>query len=192
MAIPDGLLRRLDERAFLGFRIWEFSSKSLFRRYGHTFFKQIMLKHPFRTIEGCLSYRRFLREGRVKGDITYLIEGEVGDFLQDVVAGREELLVGLGFCLKPMGWPGCPSGRPNHDCLYLARLDLRRPERMDPVCQDCVIQVIGTAALRAGGRVNIMTSALDIAHDVMIPAVERGGFRRAILFLCPFSIQAIL
>ena len=183
MAIHDGLLRRLDARAFLGFRVWEFSFKSLFRRYGYTFFRQIMLKHPYRTIEGCLSYRRFLQEGRVEGDITTLGEK---------VEGREELLVGLGFCLKPMGRPGCPSGRPNHDCLHLARLDLRRSGPADPSCQGCAIRSLGTAALRAGAHVNVMTSALDIAHDIMIPAVEKRRFRRVILFLCPLSIQAIL
>jgi hypothetical protein len=191
MAIHDGFLRGLDEKAFLGFRVWEFSFKSLFRRYSHTFFTHIMLKHPYRTIEGCLSYRRFLREGRVEGDVTTLIEGDEEDILREVVEGREELLVGLGFCLKPMGQPGCPSGRPNHDCLYLARLDLQHSDRMDPLCQGCTIRILGTAALRAGAHVNVMTSALDIAHDIMIPAIERGRFRRAILFLCPLSIQAI-
>ena len=39
---------------------------------------------------------------------------------------------------------------------------------------------------------HIMTSALDIAHDLMIPAIEKGRFKKVILCLCPFSIQAII
>ncbi|MFQ6059094.1 MAG: hypothetical protein ACE5MB_09495 [Anaerolineae bacterium] len=196
MAVYDGFLKRLDDRAFLGFRVWEFSFKSLSREYGHTFLKEVMLKHPHRTIQGCLAHRQFLQRGQIEGGVTYLLRGDEEAFLQEVVEGQEDLIVGLGFCLKPMGAPPsgleCPAGRPNHDCLYLARLDLRRQERVEPACQGCAIRVLGTQALRAGGHVNIMTSALDIAHDIMIPAVERRRFRRAILFLCPFSVQAIL
>jgi hypothetical protein len=36
-----------------------------------------------------------------------------------------------------------------------------------------------------------MTSALDIAHDVMIPSLEGGLFRRFIMCLCPFSVRVI-
>jgi hypothetical protein len=38
---------------------------------------------------------------------------------------------------------------------------------------------------------HIMTSALDIARDVMIPSIDRGRFRNVIMCLCPYSVQAI-
>jgi hypothetical protein len=38
---------------------------------------------------------------------------------------------------------------------------------------------------------HIMTSALDIARDVMIPTVDHGRFHEVIMCLCPYSVQAI-
>jgi hypothetical protein len=38
---------------------------------------------------------------------------------------------------------------------------------------------------------HIMTSALDIAHDMFVPALERGRFKTAILCVCPYSVQPI-
>ena len=38
---------------------------------------------------------------------------------------------------------------------------------------------------------HIMTSALHIARDVMIPSIDRGRFRKVIMCLCPYSVQAI-
>jgi hypothetical protein len=38
---------------------------------------------------------------------------------------------------------------------------------------------------------HIMTSALDVARDVMVPSIERGRFRTAVMCLCPYSVQAI-
>jgi len=36
---------------------------------------------------------------------------------------------------------------------------------------------------------HIMTSALDIAHDIFVPTLERGRFKTAILCVCPYSVQ---
>jgi len=36
---------------------------------------------------------------------------------------------------------------------------------------------------------HIMTSALDIAHDILVPALERERFKRAIFCVCPYSVQ---
>jgi len=38
---------------------------------------------------------------------------------------------------------------------------------------------------------HIMTSALDIAHDVMIPSMDHGRFKDTVMCLCPYSVQAI-
>ena len=38
---------------------------------------------------------------------------------------------------------------------------------------------------------HIMTSALDIAHDVMIPSVDHGRFQKVIMGLCPYSVRVI-
>lgn len=182
------LFKRLDEKRFLGFQVWEFALNSLSREYGRRFLRKVVLRHPWRTLKGLFEYRRFLKEGRREGGMTYLLwEGEE-DFLQDITSG-EGVLVGLGFCQKPFE---CPSKRPNHSCLYLSMLDLDQGEEWPhPICRECKVAIMGKKALAAGANMHIMTSALDIAHDLMIPAIEEGRVKRVILCLCPFSVQAI-
>jgi hypothetical protein len=186
-----GLLKRLDDSAFLGFRVWEFSWRSLRTRYGLTFLIRILLRHPIRTLTGMLRYRHLFQSGCQSGDITFLFEGPEEDFVRRLVEREGNLLVAVGFCHKPLT-PPCPAGRPNHECLYLNELDLQGGgDGIHDVCRECEINTIGTAALRAGAHMHIMTSALDIARDVMIPSIDHGRFRRIIKCLCPFSTQAI-
>jgi len=167
-------------------QVWEFSFKSLSREYGRAFLWKVVLRHPWRTLRGAFEYRRFLKRRRRKGGITHLFwEGEE-DFLQKATA-EEGILVGLGFCQKPFE---CPSRRPNHSCLYLSTLDLDQGEEWPhPICRECKVAIMGKKALAAGANMYLMTSALDIACDVMIPSLETG--RNAILILCPLSVQAI-
>ena len=182
------MLEISDRGRFLGLQIWEFSFHSLAQRYGHLFLREIVLRHPFRTLRGILEYRRFLQAGRREGDITYLFWGKEESLLEEMACG-EGPLVAVGFCLKPFD---CPSGRPNHSCLYLSMLDLDQGEHWPhPICQECKVAIVGKRALVAGAKMHIMTSALDIAHDLMIPAIEKGKLKKVILCLCPFSIQAI-
>ena len=190
MTIYD-LLTRLDDSSFLGFRVWEFSFRSLRSRYGFTFLSRIMLRHPLKTVAGVLKYRRLLRGREEQDDITLLFDGSEEDFVCRMVSGEKDLLMAVGFCHKPLA-PKCPVGRPNHDCLYLDELDLNHAkEEIHPTCRRCEIKTIGTRALLAGANMHIMTSALDIACDVMIPSIDHERFRRAIMCLCPYSIQAI-
>ncbi len=187
MSFSDKLFKRWDEERFLGLQVWEFALRSLSRRYGRWFLRKVVLRHPWQTLKGIFDYRRFLQEGRREEGITHLFWEEEG-FLQEITSGGS-VLVGLGFCQKPFE---CPSGRPNHSCLYLSMLDLDRGEEWPhPICRECKVAIMGRKALLAGANMHIMTSALDIAHDLMIPAIEEGRFRKAILCLCPFSVQAI-
>ncbi len=190
MTIYD-LLTRLDQSSFLGFRVWEFSLHSLRRQYGMTFLSRIVVRHPLKTLLGTMKYRSFLRECRDRGDITPLFEDNEEDFISRVVMSEGDLLMAVGFCLKPLA-PECPAGRPNHDCLYLDELDLEdTTAAIHAACRGCEIKTIGIQALLAGANMHIMTSALDIAHDVMIPSIDRERFRQAIMCLCPYSAQAI-
>ena len=36
---------------------------------------------------------------------------------------------------------------------------------------------------------HIMTSALDIAHDIFVPALERRRFKAGLFCVCPYSVQ---
>ena len=195
MALYDDLLRKLDEKAFLGFQVWDFSFRSLPHRYSSAFLKKVVFQHPLRTLSGLLAYRHLFHSDRRRGDITYLFSGTEEDFQHRVAEGERGFLVAVGFCQKPMREAGhgheCPMGRFNHRCLYLAQLDLSQPEgrSIPSVCHSCEIRAIGTRALRAGADMHIMTSALDIAHDIFVPALERGRFKTAILCVCPYSVQ---
>jgi len=50
------------------------------------------------------------------------------------------------------------------------------------------VRVIGREALRAGVSFNIMTTALDVARDIMVPAINNGG-GRALLAVCPITVE---
>jgi hypothetical protein len=195
MTLYDNILRKLDEKAFLGFRIWDFSFRSLLHRYSSTFLEEIVFRHPLRTLSGLLAYRRLVHGDPKRGDVTYLFSGTEKDFQRRVAEEEGGFLIAVGFCQKPMRKVGhdneCPVGRFNHHCLYLAQLDLSQSEgrSIPSVCQSCEIRMIGMKALWAGADMHIMTSALDIAHDIFVPTLERGRFKTAIFCVCPYSVQ---
>ena len=182
--IVHDLLPRLDAASFLGFNMWEFSYRSLGTEYGLTFLTRILLRHPLSAIAGTVRYRRLQHEIWGHGSISLFSEGSEEEFAAQLTGAKTELLVAVGFCQKPLV-PACPARRPNHDCMYLDTLDLESgSETVQPACEGCDIRTIGTLALRAGASMHIMTSALDIARDVMIPSVDhidRGRFRKVIM-----------
>lgn len=186
------LLRRLDDAGFGGVRIWEFGFRSLPRRYSWLFFWKAVLAHPAKAVRGLRRYRQFVlsRADKAPGSTSFLAAPDEAAFRRSVYSREARPLVGLGFCLKPYD-PGdpsatCPSGRANHECLFL-----QRGERT-PVCAGCAIHHLGICCLAAGCPVYIMTSAQDIARDFMLPQVRCGAFPSAILLLCPYSVQAII
>jgi hypothetical protein len=185
------MLRQLDEHRFLGFPIWEFSFRSLPRLYGCIFLRDMLLRHPLRTLKGMLAYRRFFRQGQREGDVTRLYAGTEADLREAILAGDGRFLVALGFCQKPMD---CPAGRFNHVCHVLARDDILEISagRLPIACGDCDVRVIGTSALRAGAAVYIMTSAADIARHLFIPSLERDGFLHGLFLQCPYSVPAMI
>jgi hypothetical protein len=171
--------------------VWEFGLRSLGRRYGLTFLGRVVLRHPLRTLSGLLGYRSLPRQGPQQYVISHLFEGPEKEFLSRLAGSKREFLVAVGYCQKPLV-PGCPAGRANHDCVYLDTLDLDHGgQAIHSACEDCDIRTLGTLALRAGACMHIMTSALDIAHDVMLPSLEDGRFQSTIMCLCPFSVQVI-
>jgi len=171
------ILAYLDRRAFLGFDLWEFSFLSFFRQYGWVFLSRVVIKHPVRTIRGFLKYRKWRRGLADEGEILFL---SPKDSLPKVGKGW---LVGLGFCLKPLG--SCPSGRFNHDCALIFSGKGAR------ACQDCQIGLIGRRALASGASVYIMTSAKDVVYDMFLPMIEEGKYQWVMLFLCPYTSKVM-
>jgi hypothetical protein len=185
------VLARLDARSFLGLQVWEFSLRSLVRSYGSTFLRRVVLRHPLRTLAGLLRYRRLPIGGSQGYGKRLLFDGPEEELVSRLMAAKGGLLVAVGYCQKPVA-PECPAGRPNHDCVYLDRLDLDTGHQAaHPACEKCDVRSIGTLALEAGACMHVMTSALDIARDVMIPAMETRRFPTTLMCLCPFSVQVI-
>ncbi|MFB0565930.1 MAG: hypothetical protein ACETWK_09670 [Candidatus Aminicenantaceae bacterium] len=182
----------LDKISFLQINVWEFSYLSLFREYARLFFLKAMLSHPQKTIQGFCRYQNLVKSEKyslTKPKSIISIPDE-SIFIEKVKKQRSMPIVGLGFCLKPdkqENFPSsCPSGRANHDCLYLEKGETY------PACNSCSIREISIKCLNSGYSVYIMTSARDIALDVLIPQINQGKFPSAILFLCPYSINAII
>jgi hypothetical protein len=183
---------RLDQAEFGKIQVWDFGWRSLRREYARLFFLRAVVAHPVKAALGIRRYREFIhgKKGRnlVPARLVSLPDEAV--FFERASARRPGPLIGLGFCLKPFDpdkpSASCPSGRPNHDCLFLERGEEA------PVCEGCDIHDIGRRALEAGCPVYIMTSAADIARDFMLPQINRGLFPAAALVLCPYSIEAIV
>jgi len=194
------LLRCFDDHALLGLRVWEFAGRSLAQAYGRFFLRRLVLRHPWRTLVGLRRYRRFVRQdggaaAAGQGELALVGAGSLAEWRSAAVRRPGSLLVALGFCQKPLPTPddpvGCPAGRFNHDCLYLAQLDLAMTTEPAPApaCGDCALRALGRQALPAGATLHVMTAALDIAQDVLLPSLEQRRFAAAVLLLCPYSVQ---
>ena len=182
----------LDKKSFLHFHIWEFAYRSFFKEYARLFFLRAMLKHPLKTIKGMMRYHRLIGSQkdlfpRYKKSLAIPDEETFEDRLRQQ---KKKPLLGLGFCLKPYDPEdkllSCPSGRANHDCLYL------ETGQTQNVCLGCAIYRIAKVGLNSGWSIYIMTSAKDIATDFLLPQTDKGLFPSAVLLLCPYSVQAIL
>jgi len=191
------LRQALDEHRWLGFSIWTFALCSLSQRYGQAFLRWVLLRHPRRVLQGLLAYRRFLAQESRWGELVPIGVANAEVLWMTAAEAGPRFLVGLGFCQKPgdLGGrgPACPSGRFNHDCHYLEQLDADRPTAglQNLACQQCTIRILGAAALHAGASLYIMTTALEIAEDFLLPALTENHFVAALLTLCPYSAKPI-
>jgi hypothetical protein len=159
--------------------MWSFCARSVLREYGWQFVRRVALPHPVRTARAILDASPLDDSGAALS---------VPAGLEAARVGGPGSIVGLGFCLKPLS-PPCPSGRPNHDCLFLERLSGTEGARVPAACRPCAIREIGVAALDAGAGVYIMTSACDILLDVFEPALRRRAFSSGLFLLCGYSVR---
>ncbi len=171
------LFERLDEHRLFNIRVWDFSFRSLLTAYGRDFFTDVILRHPLVTLSGINRYRK--------------ITGQSEN--QDVAVpskypGGPQTIVGAGFCLKPLE-PACISDRANHDCLYFEKNLQDKDQKIPACCQNCKIRDIGERTLRTGSNFYIMTSAIDILHDMLIPALEEKRFMQGLFTMCRYSYE---
>lgn len=143
-----------------------FCLRSMYREYGSAFALRVILGHP---VAAALGVSRYLRGGTAT---------------PAPWPGGAGSLVGIGFCLKPV-MPACPAGRANHRCQVL---EGGISEDCAP-CRDCLVRAIGQQALASGSSVYVMTSAHDVLHDVLLPALLHRRFHSAVLTLCRYSFE---
>lgn len=184
------MLKRERVRRLAG--LLDFSLHSLAQPYGRLFLRRVALRHPLRLVKGTWHY---LRQRQPEAGQFQLSDSTASGFVPDSATDPARLLVATGFCQKPLPVPGrhngCPAGRFNHDCLYLAQLRLGPPVETpgDTACEDCFVRVLGHAALRAGASFAVLTSAVDITHDVLIPTLEQQRFAHCLMAVCPYSLE---
>lgn len=163
--------RFLDSQTFLGFKVWEFSFRSLFQPYGLWFLKNIVLRHPLATVKGLFKYRRLVAKGLLGGAVNVIGSSSEDKFFRE----PGNLTIAPGYCQKPFN---CPAGRFSPDCL----LPL-------PCHEPCSIKSLIVSGLKLGARIYVMTSALRIGQDLLLPALEKRGPRRILAFVCPYSLH---
>jgi len=183
-------------------RLLDFSFHSLSQAYGYAFMRHVILRYPLRTLRGFWRYWRILGTDTLGRRMLFFDEEEA--FVRRAANAGKRFLVGTGFCQKPLPATSttgtqnlttdafdCPAGRFNHDCLYLSRVALSSASETSfhPACMDCSIRILGYAALRAGASFAVLTSALDIAHDILFPALEEQRFTHILFAICPYSIE---
>lgn len=177
------LLKRMDETAFLGFNAWDFCVRSLAQPYGRLFLRSVILRHPLRTLTGLMHYRKRLRSSQHSDIAPIGLDSE--ERYRDAFSNGHSLL-GLGFCQKPLD-PPCPAGRFNHRCLVLEQAN---SQTIPAACIDCPIRETALRGLRAGASIYIMTSAIDIARDLLLPN-HHSPYSSYFLSVCPYSIPPL-
>ncbi len=185
------LAARLDARALLGFRLWRFSLLNMRRGFSRYFLFRVMMRHPLAALRGVIEYRRRAAATR-GGSLPTASPARVRALLRKCGKGR--FIIAPGYCLKPYDYEKgrctCPAGHFNHDCVLLKKtLLLFQPEKWPPPCHDCGIAPLAQTAAKIGADFYIMTSAMDIARDIYLPALCGGGARHGLFFLCPYSVE---
>ncbi len=168
------MIRTAQLSTFLKSSIWGFSARSLFTAYGQLFLWRMAFTHPLRLLKALCRFPplsvALSRAGLVVTDAR-------NEFNYDIVAGS--------FCQKPFN---CPVGRFNHRCLKVEIGSGRLPN----VCKDCPLGHVTAVAASQQADFYIMTSALDIAHDLFLPNLRQRQWRRGLFVLCPYSAQPFL
>jgi hypothetical protein len=191
-----------------------FSLSSLPQPYGRAFVQRIVLRHPVRTLQGLLRYWKLSASSPLE---RWLMQVDEAEFVKLAARDGERLLVTTGFCQKPLGTApasarpalapgggedgggaerttGCPAERFNHDCAFLPSFVIGKGGETQPpcwACRGCFIRVLSAAALRAGASFAVLTSAQDVADDILLPALEEEQFTRVLFAICPYSVEAM-
>ena len=187
----NSFFQKLDSLGFLGLRIWHFSYCSFRQDYGRFLKRKLFLHHPLTTLSGIAGY---CRQDQGWSTVRLITRNSSRDIIPDFAAEPHKSLVAVGYCQKPLPLndSGCPAGRFSHHCAWLESNVNLGASPQNPACRRCQLRIIGGQTLAAGIPFYIMTSALDVARDILLPNLEQVRFRHALFFLCPYAGEALI
>ncbi len=189
------IARHFDRKEYFGFRLWEFCLRNTVRLFPWYFLFAVLIRHPLTAVHGFWYYRNLVRkspEQNLRGTIN--LSPLVRATRQNKHKGR--FILAPGFCMKPFDAVNresvCPAGFFNHRCVILDQPSLLRQEQTEwaKPCDRCNIGRLARLGARLYADFYIMTSALDIAHDLFLPSLQGNGAKTGIFFLCPYSAEA--
>lgn len=186
----------LDRIEFLHIRLWEFSLRNTKRFFSWYFLLRILLLHPLKAIRGLQQYRNLVinaNKSQLNGSSNF---PQIQKLLLTKSNHAPRFLIAFGFCMKPYdedkGKTSCPVGHFNHNCIVLENSSLRNTnnENWPSPCKECTIGTLVQHAAKIRADFYIMTSALDIARDLFLPAIRGKGAQTGVFLLCPYSAEA--
>jgi len=186
----------LDRTEFLNIRLWEFSLRNTTRFFLWYFLLRVLLLHPLKALRGFQNYRKL-----VKNSDSQQLNGssdlsEIRKYLLSKSSNPRRFLIAPGFCMKPYdevaAKPICPVGHFNHNCIVFDRPEMLKRKQINwpNPCNECSIGTLAQVGAELGANFYIMTSALDIAKDLFLPAIRGKGTNLGIFLLCPYSTEA--
>ncbi|MBN2411114.1 hypothetical protein JXQ31_05425 [candidate division KSB1 bacterium] len=189
------IAKHLDRKEYFSFRLWEFCLRNTVRLFPWYFLFAVLIRHPLTALHGFWYYRNLVRNSpRQALHGTINLSSLIRTLRQNKKNGR--LILAPGFCMKPFDAVKresiCPAGFFNHRCAILDQPELLRQEQetwAEP-CDRCNIGRLARLSAQIHADFYIMTSALDIAHDLFLPSLQGTGANMGIFLLCPYSAEA--
>jgi hypothetical protein len=186
----------LDRKEFLNYRLWEFSLSNSARLFPYYFLFRILFFHPVKATRGIFKYQKLVR--KLNGDALLGTKklDEISHSLKSGTIIFSRFFIAPGFCMKPYDEAkrisNCPIGHFNHRCLVLENLSmfLTEQQKWQQPCNECFLGTLAQLSVKLGANFYIMTSALDIARDLHLPAIKGNGAHSGIFLLCPYSTEA--
>ena len=186
----------LDDKEFLRYRLWEFNMRNTVRQFSWYFLFRVLLLHPIKAFRGFITYRHLVRAAdgkRLHGSADL---AEIHLFLLQGKHNPRRFIIAPGFCMKPyndiLKKSTCPVGHFNHDCHILENPAILSKDQHNwpKPCNKCNIGTLIKLGIKLGADFYIMTSALDIARDLFLPAMKDNGVKLGVFLLCHYSTEA--
>lgn len=186
----------LDRHAFLGYQLWEFSLRNTTRSYPWFFLCKVLLPNSIKAFKGVLYYRKLVQLSGDKPLVGTVDFVEIQNILEEQDGNKSRFLIAPGFCMKPFDEIKqksiCPAGQFTHRCLVLENREMLAVDQNGWIkpCNECDIGSLAQICSKLHACFYIMTSAIDIAYDIYLPAITGQRLNSGIFLLCAYSSEA--